>query len=64
MKKSSTNERVKLAKLEPAALLHTSDQTVIALCAAQYFSSNPQPVHSAATVHERGEQKEFVLPAA
>jgi len=37
MKKSLTNARVKLAKLEPAALLHSSRPTVIALCAAQYF---------------------------
>jgi hypothetical protein len=35
-KKSSTNERVKLAKMEPAALLRTLAQHLTAMCAAQY----------------------------
>jgi hypothetical protein len=35
-KKSSTTERVKLAKMEPAALLRTLALHLTAMCAAQY----------------------------
>jgi hypothetical protein len=66
MKKSLTSERVKLAKLEPAALFiaHLEDHTVIALCAAQYSSSNRQRVYPASIARERRKQKEVVLPLA
>jgi hypothetical protein len=35
-KKSSATERVKLAKMEPAALLRTLAQYLTAMCVAQY----------------------------
>jgi hypothetical protein len=44
IKKSSTNERVKLAKLEPAALLRTLALISDIMCAAQYSLPNAMRV--------------------
>jgi len=44
IKKSSTNERVKLAKLEPAAPLRTLALVSDIMCAAQYSLPNAMKV--------------------
>jgi hypothetical protein len=65
MKKTSTNERVKLAKVEPAALLRTSGpHTVKAMCAAQYFRPTGNGSTTSRQFHDRNGQKEFGMPPA